>query len=326
MTFYKSLLKYWLFFSVITVLLLTLSPFNFSLNNIGRFTWIFQPTDFIENLFLFFPIGLALMLLHKTTLKLFIAYLIFSFSLSLFIEESQLFLIIRGSQYWDVFANTCSLMLGLLFASWIKQTVNQFIIKSNRQEVLLISALILNSLIIFSRLMTNQQQFQIFELSLVWCSCAILVLIIAKNIRNRNRPYLVKTVAISALLIVLTLLPLVKHQLSLYVNISIVFIVAVVILTIIATNKSIHFPLIKNILLLLIILPLGVYIFEIVTNINKLNFSLLPTDKEIFITEARAIGAILVISMMLNILFTKLLIYSYFSYKFSNINGQPKTA
>jgi len=98
-TFYKRLLKYWLFFSIVTVLVLTLSPFNFSLKSVGQFTWIFQPTDFIENLFLFFPIGLTLMLLHKTTLKLLCAYLIFAFTLSLFVEESQLFLNIRGSQY-----------------------------------------------------------------------------------------------------------------------------------------------------------------------------------------------------------------------------------
>lgn len=322
MTFYKKLLKYWLFFSIITALLLTLSPFNFSLNNIGRFTWIFQTSDFIENLFLFFPIGLTLMLWHRTTLKLFFAYLIFAFTLSLFIEEAQLFLHIRGSQYWDIFANTCSLMLGLLFGTLIKKPVNNFIKQSNKQEVLLISALILNSLIIFSRLMTNQQQFQLFELCLVWCSCAMLVLIISENIQKRKRPYLVKTIAISALLIMLTLLPLYKLHLLVFINVSIIFIAAVVFLSAIATSKRINFQLLKYTLLLLILLPLGFYIVEVVSNINKLNFSLLPTDKEILITQVRTIGAMLVISMMLYILFTKLIIYTYLSRKTSTVSGQ----
>ena len=208
-------------------------------------------------------------------------------------------------------------MLGLLFASWIKQTVNQFVTKSNKREVLLISALILNSLIIFSRLMTNQQQFQLFELCLVWGSCSILVLIISENIRRRDRPYLIKTIAISALLIVLTLLPLYKHYFSTLIDISIIFIATVALLTIVSINKYSYFHIVKYLLLFFFLFPLSLYIFEIVTNINKLNFVLLPTDKEILITQARTIGAMLVISMMLNILFTKLLIYTYLSVRFS---------
>ncbi len=123
--------------SILIVLLATLYPFDFSFENGISITEIiskFKQTsthlsDQIKNLFLFLPLGFGLMCLLqntrvRTTAKPIIV-LLFSFSLSLFVEVLQAFTPSREPTIADIINNTFSGFLGVIcFYLWKSQIIS----------------------------------------------------------------------------------------------------------------------------------------------------------------------------------------------------------
>lgn len=126
--------------SILIVLVATLSPFNFTIENgfslaaiVGRFK---QTTTFlsdqIKNLFLFLPFGFGLMCwLQRTqigTVAKPIVVVFLSFSLSLFVEILQAFLPSRESTIDDLINNTISGFLGILcFYLWNSKIISYIV-------------------------------------------------------------------------------------------------------------------------------------------------------------------------------------------------------
>ena len=123
--------------SILLILVATLFPFNFTLEDklslsaiIGRFK---QTTTFlsdqIKNVFLFLPLGFGLMCWLQRTRTRTIAKLatvvFISFSLSLLVEILQAFLPSREPTFADIFNNTFSGLLGCLcFYFWNFKIIN----------------------------------------------------------------------------------------------------------------------------------------------------------------------------------------------------------
>ncbi len=112
---------------VATILLLTLSPFNFTTEHIGRFYWKTSYRDAAENLLMTIPLGFLLRLRWREHAPmLFLPELAFGVLLSLGVESAQLFLPTRASQYSDIVMNAAGCWLGALWAYAISQSRLRF--------------------------------------------------------------------------------------------------------------------------------------------------------------------------------------------------------
>jgi glycopeptide antibiotics resistance protein len=127
--------------SVVTILCLTLLPFdfaipyNFSLQYIlDKFRQVTSWDDLVLNVFFFVPLGLGLAaFVHKRNrfnLQILIAVFLVSFCLSLLVEVCQLFLISRNSSFTDILTNSLGGILGgiifLLLARFDRQVWQGF--------------------------------------------------------------------------------------------------------------------------------------------------------------------------------------------------------
>ncbi len=135
--------------SILLILVATLFPFNFTLEDklslsaiIGRFK---QTTTFlsdqIKNVFLFLPLGFGLMCwLQRTrigTIAKLATVVFISFNLSLLVEILQVFLPSREPTFADIFNNTFSGLLGCLcFYFWNFKIINNIsiLLDKNRKN------------------------------------------------------------------------------------------------------------------------------------------------------------------------------------------------
>ena len=133
--------------SILLILVATLFPFNFTLEDklslsaiIGRFK---QTTTFlsdqIKNVFLFMPLGFGLMCwLQRArigTIAKLATVVFISFSLSLLVEILQAFLPSREPTFADIFNNTFSGFLGCLcFYIWKFKVINNISILVNKNK------------------------------------------------------------------------------------------------------------------------------------------------------------------------------------------------
>ena len=134
--------------SILLILVATLFPFNFTLEDklslsaiIGRFK---QTTTFlsdqIKNVFLFMPLGFGLMCwLQRTqigTIAKLATVVFISFSLSLLVEILQAFLPSREPTFADIFNNTFSGFLGCLcFYFWSFKIINNISVFLDKKKI-----------------------------------------------------------------------------------------------------------------------------------------------------------------------------------------------
>ncbi len=105
------------------ILLLTLSPFDFTTERIGHFSWKTTYRDAAENLLMTIPLGFLLRLRRRERAPplLLLPELAFGLLLSLGVESAQLFLPTRASQYSDIVMNAAGCWIGALWAYAISQ-------------------------------------------------------------------------------------------------------------------------------------------------------------------------------------------------------------
>lgn len=101
----------WLTTALSFALLLTLSPFNF-VQTSDSFSWRYQTSDFRDNLLLLSVIGFCFTCTKPIRWWHWPLLLALGSIISFGIETAQLALPDRTSQYWDVIANTISLVAG----------------------------------------------------------------------------------------------------------------------------------------------------------------------------------------------------------------------
>lgn len=95
------------------IYLLTLNPFEFQAFVPSEFwVWRFGIPDFLQNILLFFPLGVVL---KHTTRRTPLAVMLCGLALSLSVEVCQLFIEIRTSNFVDLISNASGAWLGGLF-------------------------------------------------------------------------------------------------------------------------------------------------------------------------------------------------------------------
>lgn len=127
--------------SLLTVIVLTLAPFNFAfeedqsfLEIIGKFRHRSSLDDWIANLLLYVPLGfsLAAWLQTRKISKLFqlVCIILVAFSLSTAVEILQLFLPSRIPSSTDIYANTVGSILGMQCFNYLGYTIVSDIVSS----------------------------------------------------------------------------------------------------------------------------------------------------------------------------------------------------
>tara|TARA_R110000764_G_scaffold487_3_gene1869 strand:+ start:326 stop:1186 length:861 start_codon:yes stop_codon:yes gene_type:complete len=264
-----------------------------------------NPLDIIENLFLLFPIGLFLTLSNPNMkFKDIIKYTIFGFVLSVSVESSQLMLDSRTSQYWDVIANTTSILLGVLFALIIKPLLSNLSI-SSQSVARLTSALLAITCLLLIRLMMNQQNINIFELYLILTSAVLLAMLTAHYAHKGNEHALNKNIFISLTYSSLSLSPVFIAMPSLYfklliAHVSVSFFTFLILVK--GSFKSYKFK--KKIILFPITLIAVIFLSISIYNFLNGEFSvvMLPSDNIKITTEGRRYGGMILNLLLLFIL------------------------
>jgi glycopeptide antibiotics resistance protein len=103
------------FYTSFALLLITLNPFKFQwLASDNGLDWHFSRFDFVQNILLFFPLGVVL---QQAVKRPKVGSILYGTLLSAFIEVIQLSALDRTSDYCDIVSNTCGTFFGFLFAS-----------------------------------------------------------------------------------------------------------------------------------------------------------------------------------------------------------------
>jgi glycopeptide antibiotics resistance protein len=309
----KKLFYTWAFYFFIIVMAITLSPYNFDFSNKSTFSWTINTIDMFENLFLLFPIGFFLALSSDKLKPItFIKYIAIGFIFSFFIEFSQLFLKSRVSQYWDVIANTISIILGALVAALLKPLTHKWVIKQS-SIALLISTLFALSILLILRLMMNNQGVGLFEYCLLLCSSGILILIFSHYSRKNNHLSASKSSVIGILFLFISLFPLLFTDLTLLLVLSLLFgLIVPAGVYLMHFIQSISHSNKKMVIFIIIYLPIIVFSGLALTNLltTKVGFSIFELDKLYTINDGRGVGGVIVQALLLLAISFQLLSYA----------------
>lgn len=305
----------WAIYFFIIVIMITLSPYNFEFNTENLFSWKINTFDMFENLFLLFPIGFFLALSNNKNNKTnILKYTVIGFFFSCFIEYSQLFLESRTSQYWDVIANTLSMVLGLFIGIMLEPLVKKsVIIRSSITK--LISTLFALSILIIIRLMMNNQRFGLFEFSLLVCGSGLLILIYSHYSLKNNEILTSLSAVTTIFFIFISLFPLLFTNITLYLILSLFF--GLTVPTIIFLLHAVSYSNKKRIIFLIIFPPLMVFSVLAITNLITASpeFSIFQLDRLYSVNEGRGVGGVMVQAFLLLIITFQLLSYIFYSLK-----------
>ncbi|QPG05131.1 VanZ family protein [Salinimonas marina] len=162
----------WLLTTTCFILLLTLSPYDFS-SQAQTFSWDYRPTDVRDNLLLLAPIGLCLAFgFGPVKWWGWIVYLVCGLGISSGIEYAQLYLPTRTSQYWDVIANTLSLPLGAAIGAGLRAGVQQ--LPTKLRFVMIAPAMLLPVPYLLSSLAAINNIAIMFSLAFVYTSTLVI--------------------------------------------------------------------------------------------------------------------------------------------------------
>lgn len=140
---------YWALYSLVCILVYTLSPFEFKPNQVTEFSWKYNLRDILQNILLMLPLGFFGVLSSKRFKpKNLITYFIFGILLSSLIESIQLTIGDRYSQYWDIICNSVGLLIGAITASLLQKKIFAHMTILNEDTFFLINILFLNGIII----------------------------------------------------------------------------------------------------------------------------------------------------------------------------------
>lgn len=314
----SNLFSTWAFYFFIIITTITLSPYNFDFATKGVFTWRINTFDMFANLFLLFPIGFFFTLSSDKVKPIdIVKYTAIGFIFSLFIEFSQLFLKSRSSQYWDIIANTISIILGSFTAICLKPLTNKLSITKS-SIAMLISTLFLLSILLIIRLMMNNQSFGFFELSLLLCSSGLLVLILSHYSLKNNSLSPSISALISITFVFVSLFPLLFTNTPLFLILSLLsglLVPACVFVMSITDNISNSTK--KMIIFIIIYPPIIVFSGIAITNLmaTSTGFSILLLDRLYGVNEGRGVGGVMVQAFLLLTITVQLLNYILLSKK-----------
>lgn len=299
----------WAFYFSLIILLITLSPYNFEFSETSVFSWRINTFDMFENLFLLFPIGFFLTLSNnKISATDIIKYAAIGFIFSLFIESSQLFLKSRTSQYWDVIANTLSVVFGIVTGLILKPLTKK-LLKVRTSIIKLTSTLFAVSILILIRLMMNKQQFGLFELSLIVCGCGLLILIF-NHYSLKKKSILIGPSSVTAIIFIfITLFPLLLTNITLLLVLSLIFgLIVPTSVYLMANNQNISRANQKKIIFTLIYPPIIFFTALAIINLIAIStdFALFEHDKIYKLSNGRGVGGVMVQFLLLCTISTQL--------------------
>lgn len=315
------ILNTWALYSFLFFIAISLSPFNYDYSKVGIFIWNFQITNFLKNLVLLFPLGFFLTLSQKTLKAIHIFYYIFlGIFISLSIESIQLNLILRSSQFWGVISNTVGMTIGVITAFLFKKIIINALNKANKEIKLLSSTLVLTTILLVIRLLSNEQDISLFELSVLISALGIITLLSSYYLKFNTIDIITKFSLFSLCYIAFSLLPLALKNPSLYFS-SILLFCFVMVISILLFEKfsSLNILMAKVTFLTLTSIPLIIYLTIALTNIasSHLTFSLLPSDQELNLNQSVNIGVIFIELMLLFFITVQLITYSLLKVKIS---------
>jgi glycopeptide antibiotics resistance protein len=312
----SNLFSTWAIYFFIIVMMITLSPYTFEYNAKNEFSWVIKTFDMFENLFLLCPLGIFLTLSNnKVNAINIIKYIALGFILSSFIEYSQLFLDNRVSQYWDIIANTLSMILGVIIGLILNPLIKK-LIRMRSSMIKLSSTLFAISILIILRLMMNSQTFGLFEFSLLLCASGLLILMF-NHYSLKNNNIMADISAITAIaFIFISLFPLLLTNITLFLILSLFFVLTV------PTSVFLMFkPYIisqrykKRIIFILTFLPVMFFSLIAVKNllVIDIGFSIFQSDRSYSTSDGRGVGGVVVQAFLLFIITTQLFnhIYSF---------------
>jgi glycopeptide antibiotics resistance protein len=110
------------FYTSLALLLITLNPFKFQwFASVNGLDWYFSRFDFVQNILLFFPLGVVL---QQAVKRPKVGSILYGTLLSAIIEIIQLSALDHTSDYCDIVSNTCGTFFGFIFASHAISTRN----------------------------------------------------------------------------------------------------------------------------------------------------------------------------------------------------------
>lgn len=314
----KNILSTWAIYFFIIVTMITLSPYNFEFDINGEFSWRINSFDMFENLFLLFPIGFFLILSNDKTKPIdIIKYTGIGFVFSLFIESSQLFLESRTSQYWDVIANTLSIILGALIGMMLKPVVKKMII-TRSSIAQLISILFALSLLIIIRLMMNNQRLGLFEFNLLICSSGLLVLIFSHYSLKKNNILVGSSAVTTIFFIFISLFPLLLTNTTLFLMIALSFgLIVPTSVFLMSITHAISHSRKRRIILIIIYPPIIIFSGLAILNLMTISsgFAIFQLDRIYNINEGRGVGGVMVQVFLLLTITIQLFNYIFSSKK-----------
>lgn len=301
--------RVWTIYFFLIILLITLSPYNFNLNEKSIFSWKNNTLDIFENFFLLFPIGFFLTLSNnKISTTDIIKYAAIGFIFSLFIESSQLFLKGRTSQYWDVIANTVGMVFGVVTGLTFNP-LTKSLAKVCATIIKLISTFFTLSILIIIRLMMNKQQFGLFELSLLICGCGLLILIFNHYSLERNNVLVAPSSVLTLVFIFISLFPLLLTNINLFLILSLIFsLIVPASIYLMTDNQNISRANQKKIIFTLIYPPIIFFTALAIINLIAIStdFALFEHDKIYKLSNGRGVGGVMVQFLLLCTISTQL--------------------
>ena len=304
----KTFQSWAIYFSLI-ILLITLSPYNFEFGEKSVFLWRISTFDMFENLFLLFPIGVFLTLSNnRISATDIIKYAAIGFIFSLFIESSQLFLKSRTSQYWDVVANTLSMVFGIVTGLTLKPLTKK-LSKVRTSIIKLTSTLFAVSILIIIRLMMNKQQFGLFELSLLVCGCGLLILIFNHYSLKKKSLLVGPSSVLTLVFIFISLFPLLLTNITLLLIISLIFgLIVPASVYLMSNNQNISRANQKKIIFTIVYPPIIIFTVLAIMNLITINtdFAIFQQDKIYRLNNGRGVGGVMVQFLLLCTIATQL--------------------
>tara|TARA_R110000751_G_scaffold73956_4_gene149738 strand:+ start:8682 stop:9830 length:1149 start_codon:yes stop_codon:yes gene_type:complete len=304
----------WAWYIAFITMALTLSPFAFQFENIGSYTWVIHPGDFVVNCFLLFPLGYIFVeyLGSSFSYKKLYAAILVGGLISIAIESSQLLLEQRTSQYWDVIANTFSFMLGSVCNRFIKFNSIREKVKSKfgEKKSPLFSLLGLIFILILFRLrLINEGLDDLLYLVLLMTSAVIISILFydidSDKQKNSTQAFLMFLgFAISSSIFHLSLS--VQHFVSILLFVGI-FTFSITFWM--PENKPSLTKAFSKFMMIILLGILSLFLMYAIGFVlqSELNFSLLPNDKLHSLKEGRLVGSVFVEFFLLLCLCVELL-------------------